>query len=112
MAAHEDLGRTHEVAQSSNRSFGWVFGAVFLVIGAWPLVHGEEPRWWALVVSGTFLVITLAAPNLLGPLNKLWSRFGLLLNGIVSPAALAILFYLVVTPLGWLMRALGKDNLR
>jgi hypothetical protein len=56
--------------------------------------------------------VTVAAPNLLALPNRLWSRLGLLLNRIISPIALAFLFYVVVTPLGALMRAFGKDNLR
>jgi nitrate reductase NapE component len=112
MATHEDFSRTHDVKASSNRSFGWVFTAVFLIIGLWPLVSGHPPRGWSLIVSGLFMTVTLAAPALLGPLNRLWLRFGLLLNRIISPIALGIMFYVVVTPMGWLMRTVGKDNLR
>lgn len=89
-----------------------MFTVVFLVAGGWPFVRGGDPRWWSLMLAGAFMAITLAAPALLGPLNKLWLRFGLLLNRIVSPAALGIMFYAVVTPLGWLMRVCGKDDLR
>jgi len=112
MLAHEDFSRTHEVKASSNRAFGWVFTAVFLVIAVWPLFHGGALRWWSLIVSALFMLITLVAPVLLALPNRLWMRFGLLLNRIISPVALAILFYVVVTPVGALMRVLGKDNLR
>ena len=111
MATHEDFSRTHDVKSSSHRSFGWVFTVVFAIIGAWPLVSGGGVRWWSMIVAGVFLVVTLLAPALLGPLNKLWLRFGLLLNRIVSPVVLGIMFYVVVTPMGWLKRMLGKDNL-
>jgi len=112
MPTHEDFSRTHEVEASSNRSFGWVFTAVFLVIAVWPLLSGGAVRWWSLVVAAAFALVTLAVPKLLALPNRLWLRFGLLLNRIISPIALAILFYLVVTPLGALMRMLGKDSLR
>ncbi len=112
MATHEDFSRTHDVKSSSNRGFGWVFTAVFLIMGVWPLVFGHPVRWWSMIVAVAFLAITLAAPALLAPLNKLWLRFGLLLNRIVSPVVLGFMFYVVVTPMGWLMRAFGKDNLR
>ena len=111
-STHEDFSRAEHVKTSSNRSFGWVFTAVFLIVALWPLVSGGTLRWWSLIVSGLVLLVTVAAPALLTIPNRLWMRFGLLLNRIISPVALAILFYVVVTPTGLLMRALGKDNLR
>jgi len=112
MPTHEDLSRTHEVKASSNRSFGWVFTAVFLIIALWPLFHGEMVRWWSLSIAAAFALVTIAVPKLLTVPNRLWLRLGLLLNQIISPVALAILFYLVVTPVAGLMRVFGKDVLR
>ena len=112
MPTHEDFSRTHEVKASSNRSFGWVFTAVFLIIAMWPLVSGGIVRWWSLFVAAAFALVTVAVPKTLALPKRLWLRFGLLLNRIISPVALAILFYIVVTPVGVLMRVLGKDNLR
>ncbi|HTP95844.1 MAG TPA: SxtJ family membrane protein [Burkholderiales bacterium] len=108
---HEDLSRTEQVKGSSDRSFGWLFTAVFLIVALWPLVSGGAVRWWSLVVSAVLLVVTLAAPALLALPNRVWLRFGLLLNRILSPVVLAIMFYLVVTPMGWIMRASGKDSM-
>jgi uncharacterized integral membrane protein len=85
---------------------------VFALIGAWPLVHGAGVRWWSLAVAGVLLVVTLAAPALLAVPNRLWARFGLLLNRIVSPVVLGIVFFAVVTPMSLVMRLLGKDPLR
>jgi hypothetical protein len=111
-AIHEDLARTHEVKASSNRSFGWVFTAVFVIIAMWPLVSGGMLRWWSLFFAVAFALVTVAAPNLLALPNQLWLRLGLLLNRIISPIVLAFLFYVVLTPMGVLMRVFGKDNLR
>ena len=111
MASHEDLSRTHDVKGSSNRSFGWVFTVVFAVIGVWPLLFGGSLRWWSLITAGVFLLVTLLAPALLALPNRLWLRFGLLLNRIVSPLVLGFMFYVVVTPMGLIMRVLAKDNL-
>jgi hypothetical protein len=99
-------------ASASNRSFGVVFTVFFGIIGLLPLLGAHSVRVWALVLSGVFMVLTLVAPGYLAPLNRLWARFGALLHRIVSPIALAVLFFLVVTPIALLMRILGKDPLR
>ena len=112
MATHEDFSRTHETKASSNRGFGWVFTAVFLFVGLRPLISGDAPHWWSLIVAALFMLITLVAPALLTIPNRMWLRFGLLLNRIISPVVLAFLFYLVVTPMGALMRLFGKDSMR
>ncbi len=112
MRTHEDFSRTHEVKASSNRSFGWVFTAVFLVVAVWPLFSGGMVRWWSLFIAAAFALVTIAVPKLLALPNRLWLRFGLLLNRIISPVVLAFLFYIVVTPMGALMRVFGRDNLR
>lgn len=112
VTAHEDFSRTHEVKASSNRSFGWVFTAVFLILAVWPLVSGGMVRWWSLFIAVVFALVTVAAPKLLALPNRLWLRLGLLLNRIISPIVLAFLFYVVVTPMGTLMRVFGKDSLR
>jgi hypothetical protein len=85
---------------------------VFAVIALWPLWQGGSPRWWSLIGAAAFLVSAIAVPRALRPLNRLWLRFGLLLNKIVGPIVLGILFYLVVTPIGLAMRMAGKDPLR
>ena len=109
---HEDFSRLQQVKASSDRAFGGVFATVFLIIALWPLVAGGAPRWWSLVLSGLVLVATVALPSLLTIPNRLWLRFGLLLHRIVSPVALAVMYYLVVTPTGLLMRVFAKNILR
>jgi hypothetical protein len=110
--AHEDLTREHQVEGSSNRSFGLVFAAIFLLVACWPLFHRELPRWWALGVAGVFAVVAIGKPALLTYPNRLWTGLGLLLGKVVSPVALGILFYGVVAPIGLLVRVTGKDPLR
>jgi len=89
-----------------------VFAIVFALIGLSPLFVGRAIRFWSLAVCAIFLVCALVFPSVLAPLNRVWLRFGLLLHKIVSPVVLGIMFYLVITPIGLLMRALGKDPLR
>ena len=95
----------------SNRSFGIVFFAVFLIIALWPLLKGESPRFWSVAVSLIFLILGLINSKILTPLNKMWMKFGLLLGNIVSPIVMGIIFFGVVTPTGLLIKLFGKDIL-
>ena len=110
---HEDYGREEEVKGSSDRGFGIVFAVVFALVALWPLT-GENGavRLWSAAVAIAFLAIAFLRPGLLAPLNRLWTRFGLLLHRIVNPIVMGFLFYLTVTPMALIMRALGKDLLR
>jgi hypothetical protein len=110
--AHEDLSREEQVEGSSDRVFGLVFAGAFLVIAGWPLWRAEGPRWWALGVAVVFALVALVKPALLSRLNRLWMKLGMLLGKVVSPIALGILFFGVLTPVGALLRLGGKDPLR
>ena len=108
----EDLRRDSREEGTSNRSLGLVFAAVFLLVGFGPLLTGGDVRIWSIAVALAFGLVALIIPATLGPLNRLWTRFGLLLHKIVSPIVLGIMFFLVITPMGFVMRMLGKDPLR
>ena len=112
MSSHENLDRQHEVKGSSDRFFGLTFFVVFLLIALWPLFLGRPLRPAALGISLVFLAVSFVYPVLLAPLNKLWLKFGALLHSITSPIILGVMFYLVITPIGLLMRLAGKDFLR
>ena len=100
-----------DIKVGSNKSFGIVFFAVFLLISFYPLLNSESIRLWSLIISLVFLVLGILNSNLLSPLNKLWFKFGILLGKIISPVIMGIIFFLVVTPIGLAMRLLGKDVL-
>ena len=100
-----------DVKISSNRSFGIVFFVVFLLIALYPLTYEGEIRIWSLIISIIFLILGLLNSKILAPLNKIWFKFGILLGKIVSPLIMGIIFFLVVTPIGFIMRLLGKDLL-
>ena len=98
---------------SSNRSFGLLFSLVFLIIGLWHFRGDlQEIRIWALCFSLIFLTLGLINSKLLNPLNKFWHYLGIILGMIVSPIVMAIIFFLVVSPIGLIMRLFGKDVLR
>ncbi len=110
--AHEDLHREQNIEGSSDRAFGIVFAVVFALIAAWPLLQGAGLRFWSLAVAIVFALVAWLRPTLLAGPNRWWMKLGLLLGKIVSPIALGILFFAVLVPIGFLMRATGKDPLR
>jgi len=109
---HNFISHQAPAEGSSDRSFGLVFAAFFLLCALLPLLHGHEIRGWAIGLSASFFIIALTIPFILAPLNRLWTKFGALLHSIVSPVALGILFFCVITPIGLWMRLLRKDLLR
>ena len=100
-----------EKNKSSNRSFGIVFFIVFLIIGTYPMLNEGDLRLWSLIFSVIFLILGLLNSEFLTPLNKIWFKFGIFLGKIFSPIIMALIFFFVVTPIGLLMRFIGKDVL-
>ena len=97
---------------SSNRSFGIVFFLVFFLIGIWPAFSNESIRLWIIILSLIFLALGLINSNVLTPLNKVWYKFGILLGKIISPIVMLIIFFLVITPTGIILRIFKKDILQ
>lgn len=109
---HEDLSREHERRLSSDRTFGLVLGVAFMIVGVFPVLHGNPPRLWAIIIGAVLWILAVAIPGVLHRANVYWSEFGLLLNRIVSPVVMGLLFFAVVTPIALLFRGLGNDPLR
>ena len=95
----------------SERSFGIVFAILFFLISIYPLIYSGEIKYWYLMLSVLFLILGILNSKLLTPLNKIWFKFGIFLGKIVSPFIMVIIFFLVVTPIGILMRLMRKDLL-
>jgi Saxitoxin biosynthesis operon protein SxtJ len=111
-ALHENIAGHADVRVSTPRNFGLWFTLIFAVVGLAPLRSGQPMRTWALVVAGGFLILALAAPALLQPLNLAWAKVGLAIAKVMNPIVLGIIFFGVITPMGWLLRKAGKDLLQ
>ena len=100
--------------KSSNKSFGIVFFLVFFLIGIYPVLNSNDLRFWSLFLSLIFLILGLMNSKILTPLNRIWFKFGMFLGTIVSPFVMGVIFFLIVTPIGIIMKITGKDllNLR
>ena len=101
----------NKIKISSNRSFGVVFFILFFLISLYPLLNNENIRIWALLVSFLFLLLGLINSKVLTPLNLIWFKFGIFLGKIVSPIIMGVIFFGVVTPIGFILRIFGKDVL-
>ncbi|WBU56667.1 SxtJ family membrane protein [Paracoccus sediminicola] len=95
----------------SERGFGLVFAAVFALIGLWPLLGGDSPRWIVLAIAAVFLALSFAAPHLLRVPNQLWFKLGILLGAIVAPIVMALVYLVAFIPIGMMLRVSGKDLL-
>ena len=91
-------------SSDKNKSFGVLFFIVFLLIGLWPLTNEETPRVVFLIFAGVFLILGLINSKILTPLNKLWIKFGELLGRVIAPIVMAIIYFIVLTPLSFLIR--------
>jgi len=98
-----------DIKIGSNRSFGIVFFVLFLLIGLWPILNGNELRIWSIAISLIFFILGIFNSKILTPLNKVWFRFGIFLGNFISPIIMGIVFFLVVTPTGLIMKLFGKD---
>ena len=98
-------------SQSSNRSFGLLFFAVFLILGLWPLKNGENLNIYFIITSVIFLLLGLINSKLLSPINKLWIKFGELLGLIIAPIVMALVYFVILTPVSLIVRIFGKDLL-
>jgi hypothetical protein len=93
------------------RDFGLLTGALFAGIFGLLLPWRFGWSWplWPWLILAVLGGLALVAPLALNPVYKVWMRFGLVMGAIMSRLILGIVFFLVVTPLGLLMRATGKD---
>ena len=97
--------------KSSNRSFGILFFIVFLGFGLWPLTKEMNPNVFLIVISIIFLILGILNSKVLSPLNNLWIKLGEILGKIIAPVVMALVYFLILTPISLLVRAFGKDLL-
>ena len=95
----------------NNKSFGILFFIVFFIIAIWPILNSETIRIWAAVMSVVFLILGIINSNILTPLKKGWIKLGEILGKVISPIVMGFIYFIIITPIGILMRLIGKDLL-
>lgn len=112
MSTNEPIQSYRKLTVGSERSFGIVFAAIFAIIGFFPLFHGGNVRYWAIIIGFAFLACAFAAPALLRPLNRWWFKLGLVLHHVVNPIVMGVIYFGAVVPMGLLLKLRKKDILR
>ena len=98
--------------RSTEKSFGIIFSALFFLIGLWPLLNAAEIRIWSIIIAVIFLVLAFLKPKLLKPLNHNWIKLGEIIGKVIAPIVMALVFFIILTPISFLVRVLGKDLLK
>ena len=94
------------------RQFGVTIAAALCIIGGW--LWWKESGWYSylFIAAAALLLPALLCPGLLKPLHRFWMALGLCMGLVVTGVLMIVLFYLVVTPIGLLMRLRGMDPLK
>lgn len=101
------------VSPKELRSFAFLVGAVFAVLGLWPFMFRGLPlRLWALILAGLLVAPGVLCPTSLRPVYRVWMAVGHALGWVNTRIILAVIFYMLFTPAAIIMRLLGKDPMR
>jgi len=109
---HELFSREEQVVVGSDRTFGWVMAAAFALITLFNGWHSGRLWPWTAVLAATFAAVAAIRPAALHPLNRAWTKLGLLLHKVANPVLMGLIFYGTILPTGLVMRLSGKDPLR
>lgn len=94
------------------RNFGLMVGGIFVAIGSLPIWFGQGPRWWSAVLGGLLMLLGAAVPWSLDLPFKGWMVIGHALGWVNTRILLSVVFYGLLTPMGLMMRLLGKKSMR
>tara|TARA_B100000965_G_scaffold245351_1_gene205885 strand:- start:53 stop:451 length:399 start_codon:yes stop_codon:yes gene_type:complete len=106
----EELKNKNNFKLPSNKTFGFFFTFVFLILGIY-FVDKKILSYVFFGISIFLLLISLFSSKNLKILNFLWMKFGLFLGSIISPIIMGIIYYLLITPISMIMRVFGLDSL-
>ena len=73
--------------------------------------NGESFNYYFIIISLIFLILGIINSPLLTPLNKLWVKFGEILGLVIAPIVMAIVYFIILTPISLIVRIFGKDLL-
>lgn len=112
---HEPVDEHALTKTASDRGFGLTVGGILLALGLFRGLFraGFGPATVIMLAVGVLLVATaLIAARRLAPLNRAWTKLGLLMARVINPIVLSLVYLVAVVPTGYIARQLGYDPLR
>lgn len=98
---------------AEGRKFGLTVGAAFGVLAAVSWWRGHQiPVYVFGGLAAALILGGLIVPGSMGPVNRAWMRFAEILSKVTTPIFMGIVFFLVITPVGLLMRLFGRNPMR
>lgn len=96
------------------REFGLILGSIFAILFGiiLPLLHRHTPPPWPWVIAVILWTLAILSPPTLNPIYQIWVRIGLTTGKIITPLWMGLVFYLVVMPMGFIVRLVGQDPMR
>ena len=100
------------INNGSEKSFGIVFGIVFLIISLYFFSNSQIIYIYSLIISIVFFILSFFSPKTLLIPNLLWFKFGNLIGIIISPIVMFFIYFFTIIPTGLIMRFFRKDLLK
>jgi len=105
-----------QTTTSDLRKFGFIMGGMFaLIFGLiFPWIADKTIQTWPLwpfIVMAVFLILAILMPQALKPINEIWIKIGNVLGWINSRIILGIMFFLLILPIGLILKLFGKDSM-
>ena len=100
------------IKKSDLRTFSLIWAGLFFIISFYPFFFGSGINLYCLCMFFIFITIALTRPELLKGFYKLWIKFGNFMGNIISKVILLILFFLLFTPVSFILKIMGKDLLK
>ncbi len=97
---------------AAGRRFAFTVGTAMLVLAGIVAWRGARPVAWTLGgIGGALLAAGLVAPTRLGPVERAWYAFAAAISKVTTPIIMGVLYFVIITPFGLVMRALGRNPL-
>ena len=93
------------------RSFGVTIGIILLLVAGFLFYREKESFQTFLYIAGVFIGLALILPSMLKPIYIVWMTFAVILGWFMTRVILSLLFYVIITPTGLVLRIFGKDFL-
>jgi len=102
-----------ELDDKGLKRFAYQTGAIIIILFGLllPWLLGINWPHWPWIVAPVLIVVGQLTPASLRPVYRVWMRFGMLMHCITTPLILGVLFYLVITPIGFFMRMINRNTL-